>query len=61
MKNEPRGQVERPAESRVPRRGGRVWGRRSGFRHARRITTEVCDHLAPGYLKKEIDRLRFEP
>jgi integrase-like protein len=26
-----------------------------------RITTEVYGHLAPGYLKKEIDRLRFEP
>jgi hypothetical protein len=26
-----------------------------------RITTEVCGHLAPGYLKKEIDRLQFEP
>src|SRR5262249_28216748 len=26
-----------------------------------RITTEVYGHLAPGYLKKEIDRLRLEP
>lgn len=26
-----------------------------------RMTTEVYGHLAPGYLKKEIDRLRFEP
>jgi hypothetical protein len=26
-----------------------------------RITTEVYGHLAPGTLKKEIDRLRFEP
>ena len=26
-----------------------------------RITTEVYGHLAPGYLKKEINRLRFEP
>jgi hypothetical protein len=26
-----------------------------------RITTEVYGHLAPGYRKKEIDRLRFEP
>jgi hypothetical protein len=26
-----------------------------------RITTEVYGHLAPGYLKKEISRLRFEP
>jgi integrase len=26
-----------------------------------RITTEVYGHLAPGYLKKKIDRLRFEP
>ncbi len=26
-----------------------------------RITTEVYGHLAQGYLKKEIDRLRFEP
>jgi hypothetical protein len=26
-----------------------------------RITTEVYGHLAPAYLKKEIDRLRFEP
>ena len=26
-----------------------------------RITTEVYGHLAPGYLQKEINRLRFEP
>jgi integrase len=26
-----------------------------------RMTTEVYGHLAPDYLKKEIDRLRFEP
>src|SRR5207237_66321 len=29
--------------------------------HDPRITIEVYGHLAPGYLKKEIDRLGFEP
>ena len=29
--------------------------------HDPRITTEIYGHLEPGYLRREIDRLRFEP
>jgi hypothetical protein len=29
--------------------------------HDPRITTEIYGHLEPGYLRAEIDRLRFEP